>query len=822
MNRRRFLVASGVAGAIALVWLLSLHRSYSPGPVSKGHAHFESQCAACHEPWQGATNAGCLDCHGDMASNKHAGSKLADKDSGLLPGFHLAGLKGQLACLSCHTDHRGRVLNLADSAGVSCAQCHQHDSIADVSKHNKKPMERPSGSRHLFRQAYSHKKHFELLIKRDPALAEMQCKSCHGVEPPAKKGGAMRLVINWTGCAGSGCHDNPQDKYLKMPASAGVAPVVVAAWKPESVKHLNALFEHSPGHLKSECGFCHTDMKKSARVGDPASRRVANCFGCHAHQPTKALSTATASLFGVSDAFADEAAPSPAASSAPAAPASPAAAASTAGSPATASSEAAQASPGASPAAQAAASPPASAAAPIVPAASGAAEKKIVACTGCHAFHTYGTERTTDFPTRAPDVRPHSPPRLTVAMYVPAIVRGPGGPSGFSLRRVLINPWWMGLLAFVVTGTMLGTWVRAMPRLITEDRSIGNVAPQRGAEVPALDDTYQSSVPRLYVVGETAGTASINLAMRSGRQSIEFIANLLKFEKAQVAPEVYDVAIIGCGPAGISAGATAINKGLKYVALEKVTAASTIRNYPRGKFVQATAIDIAEYGSFFMEGDTSKEALVKEWEKIIAETGIKPNEREEVISVARRDGVLEIATDAKRTYKARFVVLAIGVRGSPRHLGLANETPDRVFYNLIEPEEYQNKKIMVVGGGNAGAEVAQALANPDLHNLVGYSFRTATLGPPVTPENAEKISNLQQKGLLTVYPASQLLEIKPGKIVLAPFGKPTGPELTAGAGAVVLTAPSEIENDFIFAMLGAELPTKFMKSVGIKMMKKGR
>jgi thioredoxin reductase len=409
---------------------------------------------------------------------------------------------------------------------------------------------------------------------------------------------------------------------------------------------------------------------------------------------------------------------------------------------------------------------------------------------------------------------------LTLAMYVPTVAHANGEIRGFTMRHILVNPWWMGALALVATGTMFGAWMRYLPSLTSTQRVVGGVAPQRTTEVPALDDTYQSTVPRLYIVGETAGTASINLAMRSGRQSIEFIANLLRFEKPQTEPDVYDVAIIGCGPAGISASATAINKGLKYVALEKMTAISTIKAYPRGKFVQATSIDIAEYGSFFMEGDTSKESLITTWEKIIAQTGVKPNEREEVTSITRTGDLFEIKTTADRTYKTRFVVMAIGVRGSPRHLGVANETPERVAYNLIEPEEYQNKKLLVVGGGNAGAEVAQALANPDLHNQVSFSFRTPTLGPPVTPENAEKISALQQKGLLTIYPASQLTEIKPGKVVLAPLAG-GGPDRQAGAGAVVLTQPAEVENDFIFAMLGAELPTRFMKSTGIRMVKKG-
>jgi thioredoxin reductase (NADPH) len=769
--RRRYLVGTGIIAAIALTWLLALHRTYSPGLLSRGHANFEAQCNSCHDPWQGASNAGCLDCHGDMSNNPHAGTKLADKDSGLMPGVHLAGLKGQLACLSCHTDHRGRSPHLRRTAGATCVECHQHPSIADVSKHTK-PMEMARGSKHFFKQAYSHKKHFEMIAKVTPMLKELPCRSCHEVQTPAEDGTRENIVLKWSGCAGSSCHVNPQDKFLQMPATLGPNPLILASWDTLTVKHVNAMFEHSPGHLQSECSFCHSDIQNSDKIGnypDKHATKVLNCFECHAHQQEQkpAVQNANPSI-GARMAFADEDAPL--------------------------------------------------AGAPQVSA--GVREKKIVACSGCHAFHVAGPVPTRDFTTPPPLTRPHFHPGVTFAMNVPGLARAHGGVHGIMMRHIIINPWWMGGLAFIATGTMFGAWMRFMPRLTTLQRTVGNVAPQRTTEIPQLDDTYQSTVPRLYIVGETAGTASINLAMRSGRQSIDFIANLLKFEKNATAPDVYDVAIVGCGPAGISASATAINRGLKYVALEKMTAISTIKAYPRGKFVQATSIDIAEYGSFLMEGDTSKESLLQTWEKIIAQTGVKANEREEVLTITRTGDLFEVKTSADRIYKTRFVVMAIGVRGSPRHLGLAGETPERVAYNLIEPEEYQHKKLLVVGGGNAGAEVAQALANPDLHNQVSYSFRTPTLGPPVTPENAEKISALQQKGLLTVYPASQMTEIKAGKVVLSPLAG-GGPERQAGAGAVVLTQPAEIENDFIFAMLGAELPTRFMKSTGIKMIKKG-
>jgi len=165
-----------------------------------------------------------------------------------------------------------------------------------------------------------------------------------------------------------------------------------------------------------------------------------------------------------------------------------------------------------------------------------------------------------------------------------------------------------------------------------------------------------------------------------------------------------------------------------------------------------------------------------------------------------------------------------------------------------------------VGGGNSSTEVTQMLANPALRNVVSYSFRDAALGPPVTPENAGKISDLQQRAQITMYPSSEVKTIKPGKVVLAPRAassrnqqttdQPTQQSerrgfferLTAILGrrkqrraaetpsavpqapdpsVVKLTEPIEIDNDFVFAMVGAELPTGFMKSIGIRMTRKG-
>jgi thioredoxin reductase (NADPH) len=808
MSRRTLIFALGWAGLLILAAALAMHRSYSPGELLAGHERFGSNCAACHQPWQGvkAVSTGCVDCHGPMTTNPHQAAMLTDKSLGLIRGKTLVSYHNQLTCMSCHTDHRGRVVDMAATAGRNCAWCHMHDSIDGVGAHRKKPMRLIGASIQLLAVPFSHKQHLQDTIdhlqktrqqvqrlrsperKRqaqaevaaltallDSSAQRLRCAACHVVQPwsPRNPG---KFSIAMAGCAISDCHSSWHDPALTLGPHApqraeqqrpnSPEPVLIEYFSPADFQFVKAEFEHSQGHLRSDCEKCHFDMDSSAHPGDFHSRRVLNCFACHAHQPEKPVaqqaSSAPAGLFAGGIAMAAVHPPEP--------------------------------------------------------------EKKVTACAECHLFHLNykGTNKVPDFPRRAPFVRPHPAPGLRFAYYAVGLSLGHGRPPRLEVYPSTWKPWWLGLLGMLAIGFLGLAYVRYFPRVPTVQRARSAVAPQRTLEIPALDDSFQSSVRGLYVVGETAGTASINLAMRSGRQSIDFIASALKGARPAARPEVYDVAIVGCGPAGIGATTTAKAHGLSYIALEKTTAASTIRNYPRGKFVQSTPIDIREYGAFMMEGDDSKEGLVKKWEEMVARTQIAINEREEVTAIQRQEDSFRIEAASGKRLMARFVVLAIGVRGSPRKLNLAGEDANRVFYNLIEPEEYKDKRILIVGGGNAGAEVTQALAAPQLRNTVAYSFRDVTLGPPVTRENADKISALRQQGLITLYPASELREIQPGKVVLAPHArKAGGPPLTAGPGSVVVSEPTELDNDVIFAMLGAELPTRFMKSIGIRMTKKG-
>jgi len=573
---------------------------------------------------------------------------------------------------------------------------------------------------------------------------------------------------------------------MEMPESLGHSPTIIPYSGVVVFRHIKAVFVHSEGHLQTACEQCHFKVTGSHDPDDRASLAILRCFDCHAHQPPVILKSAERQSVHARQST----------------------------SPMLLSVKNPDLFPRTYGAVVFAATP-----IPSGAVADGHQDGTVTACYQCHRFHAYGVVPMLDFPNPAPNFPPNQVRYFELTVYVPHWQRNRADRKlgTIALRPTGFSPWWLGLVAIGLVAYRFARYVRGLLQKHELHEAVPDVAPQRANQVPALDDTYQTSVRHLYIVGEAAGTASINLAMRSGRQVIEAIVNELRHPAPQVRPEFYDVVIVGCGPAGLGATATARVMGLKYATLEKLTPASTLRSYPRAKFVQATPIDIAEYGSFFLEGDNSREELIREWEKIISKLGLVINDREEVVSVVREQDYLVVKTARGNSYPSRSVVLAIGVRGNPRHLNLEGEVSDRVFYSLIEPDEFTGRKILVVGGGNAGAEVAQALAAERLGNTVSYSFRSSVLGN-VTPENADAIVALQKAKALRVYPATALLEIRPHSVVLETVKSADG---RRDATAVSQTQ-TEIENDIIFAMIGAELPTAFLRGIGIKMVSKGR
>ena len=169
------------------------------------------------------------------------------------------------------------------------------------------------------------------------------------------------------------------------------------------------------------------------------------------------------------------------------------------------------------------------------------------------------------------------------------------------------------------------------------------------------------------------------------------------------------VAIVGSGPAGLSAAGRAAATGVSHVLLEQRDHVSdTIYKYQKGKLVMATP-DVLPLRSELTFQIGVREDILGTWEKQIAalKTNVRFNSEVAGISGQKGDFTLKLSDGA--TVNAEYVVFAIGLQGNIRLLGVPGQDRDWVQYQLNDPDEYSDETIVVVGAGDAGIENALAL-----------------------------------------------------------------------------------------------------------------
>ena len=171
----------------------------------------------------------------------------------------------------------------------------------------------------------------------------------------------------------------------------------------------------------------------------------------------------------------------------------------------------------------------------------------------------------------------------------------------------------------------------------------------------------------------------------------------------------FKIAIVGSGPAGLSAAARAAERGLSHVLLEAERHASnTIYKYQKGKHVMAEP-SVLPLRSALAFGAGVREGILESWNQSLRQHQVNVRYGANVTGIAgqRGDFVLTLADGG--TVHAETVVLAIGLQGNIRKFGVPGEDLPNVQYQLDDPDEYLDETIVVVGGGDAGIENALAL-----------------------------------------------------------------------------------------------------------------
>lgn len=319
---------------------------------------------------------------------------------------------------------------------------------------------------------------------------------------------------------------------------------------------------------------------------------------------------------------------------------------------------------------------------------------------------------------------------------------------------------------------------------------------KRGVDLPHVSQDFETNVPGIYIAGELGGMGLIKNSVEQGEAAVESIAGSGFKRDASM----YDLIIIGAGPAGISASLTAKRNRMNFLTLEQDSLGGTVYNFPRSKIVMTAPMNLPLHGKVKLF-DTSKSELLELWRPVLEKNNISIRENTKVEGIEAVGDGFKVTTLKGEVFATKNVLLAIGRRGSPRKLGVPGETLEKVAYKLLEPENIQNKRAIVVGGGDSAIEAALSLMD---HNQVILSYRSEAFSR-LKPKNREKLDAATRDNKIQVILKSNIVKIETGQVLLK---TDTDPE------------PMAVVNDLVYIFAGGELPTQFLEKAGVKITKR--
>lgn len=316
---------------------------------------------------------------------------------------------------------------------------------------------------------------------------------------------------------------------------------------------------------------------------------------------------------------------------------------------------------------------------------------------------------------------------------------------------------------------------------------------RRGIEIPNLSPEYETNVPGVFIAGELGGMGLIRKTAEQGRQAMAAIRKRVGTHAAPL-----DVVIIGAGPAGISAGLSAIHHKLRYAVVEQEDSlGGAVYHYPRHKVAMTAPVKLDVIGSMSLGTEVQKERLLEFWNDVVRRTGLRVRftERFEGLT-AQPDGSFIVKT-SRATLHTRCVLLALGRRGTPRKLDVPGEDSAKVVYRLVDAAQYAGQAVLVVGGGDSALEAAIALGEQE-GTEVTLSYRSKAFAR-VKEKNRVRLTELEQGGRIKVMLESTVDHIE--------------------ADTVHLKAGGEVQalrNDKVVVCAGGVLPTPLLQSIGIE------
>lgn len=264
-------------------------------------------------------------------------------------------------------------------------------------------------------------------------------------------------------------------------------------------------------------------------------------------------------------------------------------------------------------------------------------------------------------------------------------------------------------------------------------------------------------------------------------------------------PRELNVVIVGAGPAGLAAAVQAAKRGVPHLLLERTSLANTIERYQKRKLVMAEPTRLplqADLDISFKQN--TREKVLEAWYAAVERAGVKTaiGPQHELLKLEGQRGAFKLHTKGGAVIDATHVVIAIGVQGNLRRFGVPGDDLPHISHQLDDPADFEGKKIVVVGAGDAGIENALALAEYD--NEVAIVNRREEFDK-AKAANCSALQRAIASGKIELYKNTVVDHFEERAVFLK---TPEGIE--------------RVEADLVIGRLGAIPPRRFLEEIGVE------
>ena len=238
---------------------------------------------------------------------------------------------------------------------------------------------------------------------------------------------------------------------------------------------------------------------------------------------------------------------------------------------------------------------------------------------------------------------------------------------------------------------------------------------------------------------------------------------------------IYDLLIVGAGPAGMATAIAAKQRHLDYQVLEKGVLVNSIYRFPR-HMVFFTTPDLLEIGDLPLVSPYEKPTRLEvlryyrrvadafELDIVYGETVLQVTPNAEQIDGPVFAIETKSARGVRRARHARTVVFAIGYYELPNLIGVPGEDLPHVSHYYEEAHPYYLQRVVVVGGGNSAAETALELYRAGAHVTIVH--RHPELKPTIKYWLRPDIENRIKAGAVAVRFSTRVVEIRPTDVLV--------------------------------------------------------